>query len=90
MDTIKLEKRLRLVPLACVLLIIVLRRFIGEEYTVALLVITIFLASIATGSFFYTMHLEKKSGRYKPKKYTLFYFFIIITVAVFAYSYIKV
>lgn len=90
MDTIKLEKRLRLVPFFCILLIFALRKFIAEENTVSLLVGTIFLAIVSIGSFFYIMHLEKKSGRYNPRKYYVFYFFIIISSVTFIYSMMQI
>ena len=90
MDPVKLEKRLRLVPFACVLLIIVLRKFLGDENSFFVLIATIFLALISIVSFFYIMHLEKKDGRFNPRKYYVFYFFIIISVLIFAYKFMKI
>ena len=89
MDNLKLEKRLRLVPFACVLLIIVLRKFIGEENSFLVLIATIFLALISIASFFYIMRLEKKDGRFNLKKYYVFYFFIIIAIVIFLFSWFQ-
>ena len=89
MDNLKLEKRLRLVPFVCVLLIIVLRNFIGDENAFLVLIATIFLALTSIASFFYIMILEKKDGRFNPKKYYIFYFFIVISLVIFAFNYIK-
>lgn len=89
MDNLQLEKRLRIVPFVCFLLISLGRSFIGEEYSLLAMIITIVLAVISIASFIYVMHLEKKDGRFNAKKYYLFYFFILITFVIFLYSWIQ-
>ena len=89
MDNVKLEKRLRLVPFVCFLLIFLGRKFIAEENSFLAMIFTIVLAVISIASFIYVMHLEKKDGRFNAKKYYLFYFFIIISFVVFLYSWMQ-
>ena len=89
MDNLQLEKRLRLVPFVCFILIFFGRKFIGEEYSLLAVIGTIILALISIASFLYIMHLEKKDGRFNPKKYYLFYFFILIAIVIFLFSWFQ-
>jgi len=88
MDTIKLEKRLRLVPLACVLLIIVLQKLVADEDYFLELMVTIALLVVSLSSAIYITYLEKKDGRFNPKKYYLFIFFLLISVLIFGLSFV--
>lgn len=90
MDNVKLEKRLRLVPFVCFLFMFFGRKFIGEENSLLALIGTIILALISIASFVYIRYLEKKDGRFNPKKYYLFYFFIIIAIVIFLFSWMQV
>lgn len=89
MDNVKLEKRLRLVPFVCFIFIFFARKFIGEEYSLLAVIGTIVLALISIASFVYIGYLEKKDGRFNPKKYYLFYFFIIISIVIFLFSWFQ-
>ena len=87
-NSLTLEKRLRLVPFICLLLIFVLKRFISDEDYFLELMITIALLLVSLGSFIFIIYLEKKDGRFNLKKYYLFIFFIIISVLIFGLSFV--
>jgi len=88
-NSLTLEKRLRLVPFICLLLIFVLKRFIPDEDYFLELMITIALLLVSLGSFIFIIYLEKKDGRFNLKKYYLFIFFILISAAIFAFSFVS-
>lgn len=87
-NSLKLEKRLRLVPFICLLLIFVLKRFISDEDSFFELMVTLALLVVSLGSFVFIIYLEKKDGRFNPKKYYLFIFFIFISVLIFGLSFV--
>lgn len=86
----KLERNLRLVPILCVLGIIIMRRSVSKEDVVMQLIGTIVFTIVAIISYSYVIYLEKKDGRFNPKKYYVLCFFIFISTCVFLFNYFRV
>ncbi|WP_396179096.1 hypothetical protein [Flavobacterium sp.] len=89
MDTVKLEKQLRLVPLVCFVLILFLRKMFESTGSLLLTIGTIILGFIAVGSFLFRIYLEKQNGTFVAKKYYIFYFIIIIWMVMYFYEMIQ-
>ena len=86
MDTLKLEKQMRLVPLICVVAMLLLRQFIEGEENPILMILSIVLGILALVSFFFKMYLEKVNGHFIAKRYYVFYFFIVISLTMLVYN----
>ncbi|WP_432672805.1 hypothetical protein [Flavobacterium sp. SM2513] len=86
MDTVKLEKQMRIVPLICVVAMLLLRQFTEGDANPIWTIISIVLGLLALASFFFKMYLEKKNGTFIAKRYYVFYFFIIISMAMLVYN----
>ncbi len=89
MDTLKLEQQMRLVPLICVVAMLLLRQFIKGDENPIWMIVSIILGVLALASFFFKMYLEKKNGHFIAKRYYVFYFFIIISLAMLVYNLTK-
>jgi hypothetical protein len=89
MNTVKLEKQLRLVPLVCFVLILFLRKMFESTGSLLLTIGTIILGFIAVGSFLFRIYLEKQNGTFVAKKYYIFYFIIIIWMVMYFYEMIQ-
>lgn len=89
MDTVKLEKQLRLVTLVCFVLILFLRKMFESTGSLLLTIGTIILGCIAVGSFLFRIYLEKQNGTFVAKKYYIFYFIVIIWVVMYLYEMIQ-
>ena len=91
MNTIKLEKQMRIVPLICIVLMLLLRdKAVNDVSNPIWLYIVIGLGILGVGSFFFRMYLEKKNGTFVAKRYYLVYFFIIISAVMFVYQLMQV
>ncbi len=88
MDTIKLEKQMRIVPLICVVAMLMLRQFTDNSNPIWMSV-SIILGVLALGSFFFKMYLEKRNGHFIAKRYYVFYFFIVISLAMLIFNLVK-
>ena len=88
MNTLKLEKQLRIVPIICFLLILLFRKFFENSETL-LTIGTIVLGIIAVGSFGFRIYLEKKNGTFVAKRYYIFYFIIVIWIVMYFYEMIQ-
>lgn len=83
MDLVKLEKQLRIIPLICVVLMLLLREKATTDTNFVWLYIVIGLGILGVSSFFFRMYLAKKDGTSIAKRYYLVYFFIIISAVMF-------
>ena len=91
MNTIKLEKQMRIVPLICIAFMLLLRdKAVNDVSNPIWLYIVIGLGILGVGSFFFRMYLEKKNGTFVAKRYYLVYFFIIISAVMFVYQLMQV
>ena len=88
MDTIKLEKKMRIVPLICVVAMLILRQFTDNSNPIWMTV-SIILGVLALASFFFKMYLEKRNGHFIGKRYYVFYFFIVISLAMLIFNLVK-
>ena len=89
MNTVKLEKQMRIVPLICVVMMLLFRQFAKGDENPVWTIVTIVLGILALISFFFKMYLEKKNGHFVAKRYYLFYFFIIISLVMFVYNFLQ-
>lgn len=83
MNTQKLEKQIRIVPLICFTIILIMRQLTKTSENPVWVIITIILASIALLSFFFKIYLEKQNGTFVAKRYYIFYLFILISLTMF-------
>ena len=90
MNTIKLEKQMRIVPLICVVMMLLFRQFAKGDENPVWTIVTIVLGILALTSFFFRMYLEKKNGHFVAKRYYLFNFFIIISAVMVVYQLVQV
>lgn len=88
MDTVQLEKQMRIVPLICVVAMLILRQFTDNSNPIWMTV-SIILGLLALASFFFKMYLEKKNGHFIAKRYYVFYFFIVISLAMLVFNLLK-
>ena len=86
MDSVKLEKQMRIVPLICFLLILFLRQLDDTADNTIKMIVSIGLGILAIVAFIFKMYLEKKNGHFVAKRYYIFYFFILISLAMFLYQ----
>ena len=89
MNTVKLEKQMRIVPLICVVMMLLFRQFTKGDENPVWTIVTIVLGVLALTSFFFKMYLEKRNGHFVAKRYYLFYFFIIISLVMFVYNFLQ-
>ena len=90
MQTTKLEKQIRLIPLFCCIGILALRGLIRDETSDLMTIWVFILASIAVLSFLFRIYLEKKNGTFVLKKYYVLLFFILITTAMLIYNFLTI
>lgn len=83
MNTQKLEKQIRIIPLICCVLILLLRQITKSDENSVWVIISIILGSIALISFFFKIYLEKQNGTFVAKRYYIFYLFILISLTMF-------
>lgn len=83
MNTQKLEKQIRLVPLICCGLILFIRQFTFSSENPIWLIISIILGFVALISFLFKIYLEKQNGTFVAKRYYIFYLFILISLTMF-------
>lgn len=86
MNTVKLEKQMRIVPLICVVAMLLLRQFTKDSENPIWMIISIVLGVCALASFFFKMYLEKQNGHFVARRYFVFYFFIIISLVMLVYN----
>lgn len=86
MNTVKLEKQLRIFPLLCVVFMLLLRKKAVTQTNPIWLYIVVGLGILGVGSFFFRMYLEKKNKTFVAKRNYLIYFFIIILAIMFVYQ----
>jgi hypothetical protein len=86
MDTVKLEKQMRIVPLICVVAMLLLRQFAKGDESTIWMILSVVLGVLALASFFFKMYLEKINGHFIAKRYYVFYFFIVISLTMLVYN----
>ena len=86
MDSKKLETQIRIVPLVCVILMLVLRDKAVNSPNPIWMYVVIALGLTAFSSFIYRIYLEKKNGTFVAKRYYLVFSLLIISTLVFVYS----
>lgn len=86
MDTVKLEKQIRIIPLLACIAILVLRQVIEDTESMMMLWITIGLALVATLGLLGRIYLEKRNGTYVARRYYLLWFFLIFGAGMFVYN----
>jgi Na+/alanine symporter len=89
MDSKKLETKIRIIPLVCVVSILVLRDKTVNSPNPVWMYVVIALGLIAFSSFIYRIYLEKKNGTFVAKRYYLVFSLFIISTLVFVYSLMK-
>jgi hypothetical protein len=90
MDTVRLEKQVRMIPLFCCLGYLALRGIIRDKSSDLIVIWGLILASIAILSFLFRIYLEKRNGTFVLKRYYLMLGFILFSVAIFIYNLVAV
>lgn len=90
MDTIKLEKQIKSIPLFCCIGILALRGLIRDKSSDSMVIWVSIFASIAVLSFLGRIYLEKKNDTFVLKKYYMLFLVIAIMAVMFIYNYLTI
>lgn len=86
MDSVKLANRLRLIPLVCLVLMLLIRNKAVNETNPIWMYVLIAFGFLGVAIFVYRMILEKKNETFVAKRYYLILFFVIISTVLFLYQ----
>lgn len=86
MDSVKLEKQLRMVPLVCLVLMLLLRNKAINETNPVWMYLLIAFGVLGVAIFIYRIILERKNGTFVARRYYLVLFFVIISTVMFLFQ----
>ena len=86
MDTVKLEKQIRIVPLLACIAILLARQTVEDPNSLTMVWVSCGLAMIAILAFAMRIYLEKKNGTYVARRYYVLWFILLFGAATFLYQ----
>lgn len=86
MDSVKLEKQLRMVPLVCLVLMLLLRNKAINDTNPVWMYLLIAFGVLGVATFIYRIILERKNGTFVARRYYLVLFFVIISTVMFLFQ----
>lgn len=86
MDTVKLEKQIRIIPLLAFIAILVIHQLVEDPKSMAIMWVTLGLSFVASLALGFRIHLEKKNGTYVARRYYMLWFFLTVGAGMFLYN----